>query len=130
MATRQYIFKTFINPNIKVGDKVRICDGSGLTRELDDDNHYYIINSYSHITKTDKNLKEIIATVVAININDSISITHAGFARLQDIIIQLGDAKFRTCSQFVIQCDEHGNYIDQVRNKLIEDNTYKIEEQE
>jgi len=99
---KSFKLKTYINNNIKIGDKIKIIDGSGLSSTMSDDNKdYYIIFSYPDYTKSNLNLKEIIGTVVQTNITDYILISNNDYAYLQDIVIELGEGRFRTCSAFL-----------------------------
>ncbi len=101
-----YKIESYIDPNIRVGEIVRLVDGSGLSLKSDSVNdnknkNYYIVDSYPETTGIDKILSKIDAKVVEIGINDYVIVGVARIAYVQDIIIQIGDAQFRTCSQFV-----------------------------
>ena len=106
MKKLTYTIRKFINPDIKVGDRIYVIDGSGftiVTDEVDENkiDSYFIINSYPHITGIDEVLCKIIGTVVEINITDKICPRGTINCYLQDIVVSLGNAKFRTCSDFV-----------------------------
>ena len=96
-----------INPNIKVGDKVFLIDGSGLTLVKEDDsedaNEYYIIFSYPDKTGSKLLLQSIEAKVIEVNVRDKIShrVDTLMNPLLQDIVVKVGDAEFRTCSKLV-----------------------------
>jgi hypothetical protein len=100
-----YKIVSYIDPNIRVGEMVRLVDGSGLSLKSDDsitfpNKNYYIVDSYPEVTGIDKVLSKIDAKVVEIGINDYVVIGVSS-VYVQDIIIQIGEAQFRTCSQFV-----------------------------
>jgi len=92
--------------NVKFGDMVRLIDGSSLnlheSEKDDDDTDYYIVFAYPSITGCNLNLKDIDAIVVKTDIKN-----HAAYgwpsqtAYIQDIVIMVGDAKFRTSSNHV-----------------------------
>lgn len=88
-----------INPKIKVGDKIKIFDGSGLTSFKD--KKVYIIFSYFDLTGLYEPLKDIEGTVLEVNVDDFVCTSHFETAYLQDVVIELGNAKFRTMSNFI-----------------------------
>lgn len=90
-----------VNTKIKVGDSIRIFDGSSLSRKDDNRRSYYIVNSYPAIIGTNDDLNEIIGSVVETNITDQIHISNFDWGYLQDIVIKLGDSEFRTSSRMV-----------------------------
>ena len=97
---KSYKLSRHINSEIKVGDRIKIVDGSGLTsfKEID----VYIIYSYLELTGSELKLKEIEGTVLETNIDNFIHPIHSlELAYLQDIVIELGNAKFRTSSNFI-----------------------------
>ena len=61
---------------------------------------YFIVFDYPEITGSNEILKHIVGEVVEIGVTDSICVGVLS-ARIQDIIVQIGKAKFRTCSKFV-----------------------------
>lgn len=91
----------YINPAIKVGDRVKMIDGSGLSVVgVNDD--VYIVYDYPHITGLRLPLEELVAEVLEIGVDDyAIASSIPSKAYLQDIVIQIGEGKFRTCSSFV-----------------------------
>jgi len=91
--------KKYIDPTIKVGDKIKIIDGSGLT--VESGKKVYIVYPYFEITKSNLNLQAIDGEVVETNINNYVSEGAVETCYLQDIIIKLGEGTFRTCSEFV-----------------------------
>lgn len=94
----------FIDKSIKVGDIIRIHDGSGLSllNDLSTKDHY-IVKAYPELTGSGLILKEIDGTVIDINIKYIHSVPSIGsyWCYKLDCIIQLGNAKFRTCSKFI-----------------------------
>lgn len=88
-----------------MGDKVRLIDGSALSCVDDVNNEYYIIFAYPNKTGSTEILKNLEGTVVETGITDhvaiSLTIDPISVIYLQDIVVQLGDATFRTASQLV-----------------------------
>ena len=105
MKEYSYTLKSNINPDIKVGDKVNLIDGSGLTLNIDQYYHkakqYFIVNSYPEATGLNETLKDCEATVIKTGIVDKISLGCIYWAYIQDVLIKVGNVEFRTCSQFV-----------------------------
>jgi len=106
MNKKSYQIIHLYNKDIKVGNNVYLTDGSALTLLDDDDkfisDNYYLSQPYLHITGSRLILKEIKGIVTEINIKDRITIGPID-AYSQDIIVQIGKAKFRTCSALVKQ---------------------------
>lgn len=89
------------NPQIKIGDRVYLRDGSGVT-PVTSNEEVYIVNAYPHLTGRDEKLMDMIGVVVAINVCEYVC--RAGFndnLYLQDVVVCLGEGLFRTCSEFV-----------------------------
>jgi acid phosphatase class B len=104
MSKKSYKLAHFRNPHIKVGDEVFLIDGSALTL-LDDDKkdetkNYYIVNAYPILTGSKLNLQNIKAKVITINVKNRVYIGYFT-VYVQDVIVQIGNAKFRTCSLFI-----------------------------
>jgi hypothetical protein len=96
--------KKYINPQIKVGDKVKLIDGSALSHiKLKGD--FYIVDSYPEITGEDALLKDIVGEVVKTKVKNS-GCFGAFDIYVQDIVVKLGKAKFRTCSKMVRVVEE------------------------
>ena len=101
MKKQSYEIKHYVNDNIKIGDLVKIVDGSRLTI----DSHVYnlkTIDSYPDLFNTKKRIESIIFKVVQTNVNTNVYIHH--FARvvyMQDIVIEYNGVQLRTCSKFV-----------------------------
>jgi len=96
----------FIDTNIKVGSIVKLTDGSALSLITDNDKkaekNYYIVTAYPEITNSTEILKEINGYVIEANITDyCITSCSDDIIYLQDIIVQIGNAKFRTSSNMV-----------------------------
>jgi hypothetical protein len=88
-----------INKDIKVGDTVKIVDGSGLTHN---GKRKYIYSSYESATKSKLPLSEMYFKVVETNVEDKISETaNPKTFYLQDLAIEFKGVVFRTCSAFV-----------------------------
>ena len=95
--------KGTINPSIQVGDIVKLIDGSALTHESGD---CWIVNSYPELTSSDKVLKEIPCTVLEVGIADQVCVDdyfvkQTNIVYIQDIVVQCGNATFRTNSGMV-----------------------------
>lgn len=95
-----------IDPSILVGDTVCLVDGSALSLKSDDKlpfTEYSIIYSYPKITGDYHDLRFIKGTVTKVGIKNRL--IHSGFdwccCYLQDIIVKLGNAEFRTNSSMV-----------------------------
>lgn len=90
-----------INPTIKKGDLVRLVDGSALTCCFNNE-HHLIIKAYPSITGSNLLLKNMDAVVLMTGVQDVGSYYKPlDHVYIQDIIIQLGNARYRTCSRFV-----------------------------
>lgn len=101
--------KKLIDEQIKVGDKVRLIDGSAVCCVEDADNEYYLIFAYPDKTGSTEILKDLEGTVIETGITDHVSLTLISdllsVVYLQDIVVQIGDANFRTASQLVRKID-------------------------
>lgn len=93
--SRELIY--LIDHSIKVGDKVRITDGSALTCD-ESDSDVYIVYAYPKLTGSIEKLKDIEGTVIATSINNRVCSGACDTIYLQDCIVQLGDAVFNTAS--------------------------------
>jgi len=102
---KSQIIRRIIDENIKVNDRVFLKDGSGLTSINNPDNNFYIILPYPKITNSDKKLKDIEAIVVEAGLTDFVCIGSHEWCWLQDIVIDINGAKFRTPSQCVYKRD-------------------------
>jgi len=90
-----------INLKIKLNDKVRLIDGSGLTHyDNNDIDELYIVLSYPKITKSERHLKDLIFEVDEIGLKTNVC-TGYNCAYIQDIVVSFNGVKFRTCSAFV-----------------------------
>lgn len=91
-----------IDPNITVGDTVTLIDGSGLCPVERDSTNYYINNSYPNKTGVRARLDEIPCEVLVTGIDNTITNSSvSSIAYLLDIKVQVGNARFYTCSKFV-----------------------------
>lgn len=108
LVGRDYINPTYevreelINPSIKVGDKIRIHDGSSITSVEFYPENIYIVFPYPAITGLHQDLKFIDGEVVEVGITNRF-IPHDLCKCLypQDIVIKLGKGLFRTSSAMV-----------------------------
>ena len=94
----------YIDNSIKVGDFVKLIDGSGFTHATKKGT-FYIINSYNDITGLPLNLQDIAAEVIECNINNHCCSGAFNTLYLQDIKVKIGNAEFRTASGFVEKLD-------------------------
>ena len=90
------------NNDVKVNNIVRLIDGSSLTADSNYDTDVYIIYAYPEITGLFTILKTTDAIVTKTNITSNFT-EAAGDNRYyqQDIELQIGAAKFYTCSGHV-----------------------------
>ncbi len=94
----------YIDPTIEVGDKVRMIDGSGLSI-ANSSEEVYVVDSYPELLGTDRLLKNLIATVIAVGVETN-GINGYKTIYIQDIQIQIGEVVFNTCSQFVSKVED------------------------
>jgi len=92
--------KTFKDESLKVGDKVKIWDGSGFSYIGDTDEHVAIVHSYPEMTASNEKLLDIEGEVVEIGVTNR-GVMGFRCIYLQDIVIKLGEGLFRSCSEFV-----------------------------
>lgn len=92
----------YINPDIKVGDKVRIKDGSALHCITYPDRSFIIHNPYEEVFGVPDPMWDLPFTVVEANVEDYIDTFEiCNTAYLQDIVVEYNGVQFRTCSKFV-----------------------------
>lgn len=111
MRKRSFKIKKYINPEIMVGDKVRLTDGSALTcNKLEKD--VYIANSYPELGIRGR-LKDYDATVKEVGVTDRFCPGAFGSGYLQDIVISINGVDFRTTSSCVTKVEEshHGIWV-------------------
>jgi len=89
---KSYIIQKHINPTIKVGDKVRIFDGSGFSIS-DYEEDAYIVFPYPKLFGNDLEVKEMEFTVVSINETDRIIQGGGNNFLLQDLILKAPNGK-------------------------------------
>lgn len=97
---KSFQIKRCINTDIEKGDKVFLTDGSALSCIEDNDGEYYIVMAYLSITGKEEQLKDILCEVIEVGVTDFICPGYLK-AYMQDIVVQVGNAMFRTCSAFV-----------------------------
>lgn len=112
---QSFIVKKFINPAIKVGDKVRIIDGSGFS--IDNfEKEAYIILSYPELFGQNQKVKEIEFEVISINETDRI-ISTFDTCYLQDLVLKAPNGQLVfNCSSFVKL------YTENTMNELVMEN--------
>ena len=102
---RNYQVQKLIDKSIKVGDQVFLHDGSSLSLKSDDEKDltaYYIVFPYPELTGLGDDLMYIKSTVVETGVKDkAITSSVNNIAYLQDIVVKVGNAEFRTSSQLV-----------------------------
>jgi hypothetical protein len=101
-----YRIDSYVDSGIKVGNIVRMVDGSGLSLVCDYDTiewsqDYVIVSAYPELTGLDKILKDCNAKVLETGLSSHCRIGVCGHVYVQDILVEIGKAKFRTCSAFV-----------------------------
>ena len=96
--------KSFINPNIKKGDIVRLIDGSGLSCDKFNE-EIYIPLAYPQLTNSNEVLKDLDFEVIETKIKNRISkryeIIFSSISYVLDIKIKYNNLILRTCSNFV-----------------------------
>lgn len=96
-----------INPSIRVGDKVRMVDGSAFSYSGKQTESLLITQSYPELTGLNANIKNIDATVLAVNINNVATLSHViDAAYITDIKLSIGVGEFFTCSKFVEKVED------------------------
>jgi len=102
---RSITIQNRINPEIKVGDYVKLFDGSALSCDKHDNDKrpLYIVNSYRELTGMSIIIKDIPALVISTGITNKVCDTGDNLLYLQDIVVKIGNADFRTCSGLVEQ---------------------------
>lgn len=99
---KQFEVSYHINPDIKVGDIVRVWDGSALTSPEYPDKDFAIIYPYKDETGKEHSLKNLDAEVIAVGVKSNATILqHPNIVYFQDITIRIGNCTFNTCSNFV-----------------------------
>ena len=102
-SKKQFKVRPLNKKDLKVGDKVYLIDGSSLTiGDEDDKEDYYIVFAYPNVTKREKILREIEATVLETELTDFFAEGVFGGIYQQDIKILVGKAIFYTSSAHVI----------------------------
>lgn len=101
-----HTIKEYIDPEIKVGDIVRVTDGSTLSTK--DTSKYtedlYIVYDYPELTGSNLPIKELDAIVIETGVKDKVIVTSINFHVFiykQDIVLQIGETEFRCASQLV-----------------------------
>lgn len=100
MYKKSFIIREYINTEIKVGDKVKFWDGSGISCDKSNKDIYIVI-PYKELTRSGSKLMDIEGEVVEVGIKNRVISGSVDTAYLQDITVRLGSGLFRTCSKFV-----------------------------
>lgn len=100
---KSFIIKKRINPDIKVGDYVRVIAGSSFSSVLEPLRTLYVVNPYSELTGVGSVIHDIIGHVVEVKIDDAVLHSPIDSLYLQDIVVQLGKGLFRVASKHVIK---------------------------
>lgn len=100
MDNKSKKIKRCINPDIKVGDIVRVWDGSGLSCDKSEE-QIYIILPYFNLTGSSEALKYLDFTVTKTNQSDHIVLGVLDNCYLQDVAIEYNGVEFRCCSSFL-----------------------------
>ena len=103
MKKESFKIKKLINPSIKIGDVVKLVDGSGLT--CDKIQYPIIIRAYPDVLESTRCIKNLIAIVVGIN-QEYVTNSFYDQVYLQDISITINGILFRTASQFVVKVNQ------------------------
>lgn len=104
---KKITLRKLINPSIKVGDKVRMVDDSAFSYSGKQTESLFITQSYPELTGLNANIKDIDATVLAVNINNVATLSHViGAAYITDIKLSIGVGEFFTCSKFVEKVED------------------------
>jgi len=95
-----------VNKDIKVGDTVKLIDGSGLSNIDNPEKEYYIVFSYPDLTGIIRTaLGQIECVVLETGITDIITspnnFVKDSYCYGVDIRIKVGNTEFYTCSKFV-----------------------------
>ena len=105
MKTHSLRLKRHINQSIEVGNVVKLIDGSGLTHK-NKNGSYYIIYPYVDETGLEEPLENCYGVVTEKGLYNYITESVCRTAYMQDIVVKIGNAEFRTCSQFVEKINE------------------------
>jgi len=116
MKKQTFTLKKHINSEIKAGDKIVVWDGSGFTPLDHTEEELYIVCSYPELTGIENKIQNIVGEVIYTGIQNNICMGCLGTVYQQDIVIQLGDGLFRTCSDFVRKYDP--NKLNKSREKI------------
>jgi hypothetical protein len=100
MNKKQYQIQKHINPEIQIGDMVRLIDGSGLTHSSNVQD-VYIILGYPQLVGSNLPLNVLDFKVVNTGITDLACGGVYDKVYLQDIEIEYEGSIFYTCSKFV-----------------------------
>lgn len=106
-----HTIKNYINPNIEIGDTVRVWDGStfSIKNTTKHTKSLHIVYAYPELTGSNKPIKELVAIVVKTNVKNKGIVFSTGASWLiyrQDIVLLIGKTKFRCASKFVNKVKE------------------------
>ena len=103
MKKESFKIRNLINPSIKIGDVVKLLDGSGLT--CDEIQYPIIVRAYPDVLESTRRIENLIAVVVGIN-QEYVTSPSFNEVYLQDISITINGILFRTASQFVVKVNQ------------------------
>ena len=93
---------SYIDPKITVGAIVRLTDGSGLSiKEKNIYKDFYIVGSYPEEVGARTKLEDCACEVIETGVTDWVVAGVLNHCYIQDIVVKIGKAEFRTCSAFV-----------------------------
>jgi hypothetical protein len=99
MRKETYRLQRIINDDIKVGDLVKLIDGSALT--CDKIERPIIVRSYENVLGSVLDLKLLTFKVIRTNIDNAIVYGVLDICYLQDIEVEYNNVVFRTASSLV-----------------------------
>ena len=103
MKKKSFKIRKLINPSIKIGDVVKLVDGSGLT--CDEIQYPIIVRDYPDVLESTRRIENLIAIVVGIG-QEYVTNPSYDEVYLQDISITINGILFRTASQFVAKVNQ------------------------
>jgi len=88
-------------PDLQVGDKVYLCDGSSLACLSHEVDWPMIIKAYPEITGSHKHLKDCQAKIISMNNTEYVSLGSCNQVYMLDTYILIGNSLWATCSKFL-----------------------------
>lgn len=87
-----------LQPDINVGDKVIIWDGSYLTCETYPNEFFLIVSSYPEKLESEEKLKHLLGEVIKTNVTTNLTESFVDGIYQQDIQVSINGVIFNTCS--------------------------------